>query len=236
MCLLSSSPRQIDCVKAMVEFLSPSDAQRVKDHLDGRRIYDDSCRLRIEFAYERVYRLRVVRNDDDTWDFTADLNNNNNNSSSSSNGSSSRNNSSHDDCYYRAGMKRRFSLSSCSSSPSPSKLARFVPGFMGPSLTTPPPPPSPGVRYPCGPVCMIYDLNMREATPARLFNLLCLYGDVMRVKFLTSKDGCAMVEMGRPEAVEIAIQHLGGVQLFGNRIVVNLGCVNCIAGNNVQYE
>ncbi len=54
----------------MVEFLSIQDAQRVREHLDGRRIYDGSCQLRIEFAYERVFRLRVTRNDDDTWDFS----------------------------------------------------------------------------------------------------------------------------------------------------------------------
>lgn len=70
-----------------------------------------------------------------------------------------------------------------------------------------------------GPVTMAYELNMSKITPERLFNLLCLYGDVMRVKFLTTKEGCAMIEMSSPGSVAKVIQNLSGVELFGKEVV-----------------
>ena len=49
----------MDCVQAMVEFRSVNDAQRVKEHLQGQDIYDHCCTMSVEFAYERVYKLKV---------------------------------------------------------------------------------------------------------------------------------------------------------------------------------
>ena len=69
-------------------------------------------------------------------------------------------------------------------------------------------------------VCMIYDLNVTEATCERLFNLFCLYGDVRRVKFLASKPGCAMLEMSDHHGVSRAIGILNGVSLFGQSVTV----------------
>jgi heterogeneous nuclear ribonucleoprotein L len=45
-------------------------------------------------------------------------------------------------------------------------------------------------------VLMFYGMNERKMNCERLFNLLCLYGNVIRVKFLKSKDGAAMVQVG----------------------------------------
>ena len=69
-------------------------------------------------------------------------------------------------------------------------------------------------------VCMIYDLNVTEATCERLFNLFCLYGDVLRVKFLASKPGCAMLEMSDADAVSRAITNLNEACVFGGKITV----------------
>ncbi len=70
------------------------------------------------------------------------------------------------------------------------------------------------------PVVMLYDLNMEEVTAPRLFNLLCLYGDVLRVKFLATKPGCAMVEMGEADAASRAMANLSGAPLFGVPLVL----------------
>ena len=51
--------KRIDCVQAMVEFASVQDAQRIKDHLQGQDIYDHCCTMSIEYAYERVFKLKV---------------------------------------------------------------------------------------------------------------------------------------------------------------------------------
>lgn len=70
-----------------------------------------------------------------------------------------------------------------------------------------------------GPVTMAYDLNMAKVTSERLFNILCLYGDVMRIKFLTTKEGCAMIEMCSPDSVSKVIQNLSGFEIFGKEVI-----------------
>ncbi|XP_064484874.1 heterogeneous nuclear ribonucleoprotein L-like isoform X2 [Ornithodoros turicata] len=69
-----------------------------------------------------------------------------------------------------------------------------------------------------GSVLMVYGLNSEKMNAERLFNLLCLYGNVVRVKFLKSKDGCAMVQMGDPLAVERAVGHLNNALFFGSKM------------------
>ena len=44
-------------------------------------------------------------------------------------------------------------------------------------------------------VLMFYGMNGDMMNCDRLFNLVCLYGNVVRIKFLKSKDGAAMVQV-----------------------------------------
>jgi len=53
--------RQLNCVRAMVEFSGVAEAMRVRDHLDGVNIYDGCCKMKVDFAFERVYKLKVLR-------------------------------------------------------------------------------------------------------------------------------------------------------------------------------
>ncbi|XP_037500916.1 heterogeneous nuclear ribonucleoprotein L isoform X1 [Rhipicephalus sanguineus] len=69
-----------------------------------------------------------------------------------------------------------------------------------------------------GSVLMVYGLNSEKMNAEKLFNLLCLYGNVVRIKFLKSKDGCAMVQMGDPLAVERAVGHLNNAQFFDSKM------------------
>ena len=62
----------------MLEFETINDAIRARRHLEGREIFPGCCSVSVDFAFERVYKLRVHRNDEDTWDFTCDANNNRN--------------------------------------------------------------------------------------------------------------------------------------------------------------
>jgi len=64
-------------------------------------------------------------------------------------------------------------------------------------------------------VVMIYTTIPEKMNCAVLFNLFCQYGNINRIMFMKNKEGCAMLEMGDPEAVERAIRHLGNVKLFG---------------------
>ncbi|KAM7533286.1 hypothetical protein Aperf_G00000126516 [Anoplocephala perfoliata] len=51
-----------------------------------------------------------------------------------------------------------------------------------------------------------------------LFNLLCLYGNIARIKFLKSRPGCAIVQMGSKESAELVSQHLEGALVFGQAL------------------
>lgn len=69
-----------------------------------------------------------------------------------------------------------------------------------------------------GSVMMVYGMEHSKMNSDRLFNLFCLYGNVMRVKFLKSKEGCAMVQMGDPASVEKCVQALNNLTFFGKKM------------------
>uniref|UniRef100_A0A672FS65 Heterogeneous nuclear ribonucleoprotein L-like n=1 Tax=Salarias fasciatus TaxID=181472 RepID=A0A672FS65_SALFA len=83
----------------------------------------------------------------------------------------------------------------------------------------------PGRSYEYGahadsPVVMVYGLEPVKMNADRVFNIFCLYGNVERVKFMKSKPGAAMVEMGDCYAVDRAITHLNNTFLFGQKLNV----------------
>lgn len=71
-----------------------------------------------------------------------------------------------------------------------------------------------------GTVMMVYGLNLERINCDKLFNLFCLYGNVVRVKFLHTIEGCAMVQMGDALAVGRCVASLDKITLFGNEIQV----------------
>ena len=75
-----------------------------------------------------------------------------------------------------------------------------------------------------GSVCMVYGLNSDKMNAAKIFNLFCLYGNVVRVKFLWTIKGCAMVQMGDPLAVERVVSNLNNTTFFGSNM--HLICSN----------
>uniref|UniRef100_A0A4W5NKA5 RRM domain-containing protein n=1 Tax=Hucho hucho TaxID=62062 RepID=A0A4W5NKA5_9TELE len=70
------------------------------------------------------------------------------------------------------------------------------------------------------PVVMVYGLEPAKINADRVFNVFCLYGNVERVKFMKSKPGAAMVEMGDCYAVDRAISHLNNNFLFEQKLNV----------------
>lgn len=69
-----------------------------------------------------------------------------------------------------------------------------------------------------GSVMMVYGMEHSKMNSERLFNLFCLYGNVVRIKFLKSKEGCAMVQMGDPASVEKCVQSLNNLLFFGKKL------------------
>lgn len=86
------------------------------------------------------------------------------------------------------------------------------PNGSGPLISGPPPLLG-GAHQGC--VMMVYGLNHEKVNCDRLFNLFCLYGNVVRVKFLRSKEGCAMVQMGELSAVDRCVTTLNSLPFFG---------------------
>merc|ERR1719187_1308799 len=90
--------------------------------------------------------------------------------------------------------------------------------------------------YNNNPVMMVYELNKDTMNCDKLFNLLCLYGNVLKVKFLKTKEGCAMVEMGDGLAVERAIANLNNTSFFGTQMTLALSKQTYLAEVQTPYE
>ncbi|XP_006839436.1 PREDICTED: heterogeneous nuclear ribonucleoprotein L-like isoform X4 [Chrysochloris asiatica] len=73
---------------------------------------------------------------------------------------------------------------------------------------------------PSGSVVMVSGLHQLKMNCSRVFNLFCLYGNIEKVKFMKTIPGTALVEMGDEYAVERAVTHLNNVKLFGKRLNV----------------
>ncbi|XP_026317969.1 heterogeneous nuclear ribonucleoprotein L isoform X2 [Hyposmocoma kahamanoa] len=91
-------------------------------------------------------------------------------------------------------------------------------GYGGEGFVPPPPmhhpsmpPQNQGGPPQQGAVMMVYGLDPQTANADRLFNLCCLYGNVVRIKFLKTKEGTAMVQMGDAASVERCVQNLNNV-------------------------
>jgi len=87
-----------------------------------------------------------------------------------------------------------------------------------------------------GVVLMVYGLNKDRLNADRLFNMLCLYGNVVKVKFLKTKDGCAMVQMGDALAVERAIGNLNNINFFNNKMQLGYSKQTYLADVQAPYD
>uniref|UniRef100_A0A671URK0 Heterogeneous nuclear ribonucleoprotein L n=1 Tax=Sparus aurata TaxID=8175 RepID=A0A671URK0_SPAAU len=185
-------------VQAMVEFDSVQSAQRAKASLNGADIYSGCCTLKIEYA--KPTRLNVFKNDQDTWDYT------NPNLGGPGGGYHG-----YDESYGSPPYEGRRM--------GPPMRGRGGRSY-GPGYGPPPPPPGEYGGHAESPVVMLYGLDPTKMNADRVFNIFCLYGNVERVKFMKSKPGAAMVEMGDCYAVDRAISHLNNNFLFGQRMNV----------------
>ncbi|PFX20567.1 Heterogeneous nuclear ribonucleoprotein L [Stylophora pistillata] len=69
-----------------------------------------------------------------------------------------------------------------------------------------------------GCVLMVYGLHQHKMNCDRVFNILCCYGNVLKVKFLMNKPGAAMVELSDHVACNTVIQCMRNQQLFGEQL------------------
>jgi len=76
-----------------------------------------------------------------------------------------------------------------------------------------------GVGQP-GCVLMVYGCPDGKANCQRLFNLFCLYGNVLKIKFLKNKEGTAMIQMSDSASCERVMQNVNNISMFGSKINV----------------
>ena len=71
--------------------------------------------------------------------------------------------------------------------------------------------------------CVVIVNNLPEKFNCdRLFNIVCLYGNVSKIFFMKKKDGSAMVEMGDPEAAQRVVTNLNKVDVLGKTFMMDL--------------
>ncbi len=83
---------------------------------------------------------------------------------------------------------------------------------------------------------MVYGLNLEKMNAGRIFNLFCLYGNVVRVKFLKTKEGCAMVQMGDGLAVERVVSNLNNSLFFGSKMQLGFSKQAFLADVQSPYQ
>ncbi|XP_012563622.1 heterogeneous nuclear ribonucleoprotein L isoform X1 [Hydra vulgaris] len=68
-----------------------------------------------------------------------------------------------------------------------------------------------------GCVAMVYGVNHEKMNCDHLFNLFCLYGNVVKVKTLVNKPGSAMIQYTDKVSTDISIRNLNNLTLFGQK-------------------
>lgn len=218
-------------VQVMIEFESPEGAAKAKEELDGADIYSGCCTLNIEFA--KTSRLNVLNNDEDSCDFTLidtepskkpllqipTIKNGNQptpyhnqeqkpNQANYNNNQSATSNNNHNQGYVNKGVQSKgitslMSLSETQLQPAETSGQRT--GMNGQIVLS------------------AHNLCPLRFNCDRLFNLLSLYGNVDKIKFLLSKEGSAMLQMSNAKPLYDVITHLNNTNIFGRRIQVHVG-------------
>ncbi|XP_067831167.1 heterogeneous nuclear ribonucleoprotein L-like isoform X1 [Heptranchias perlo] len=211
-------------IQAMVEFDSVQSAQKAKASLNGADIYSGCCTLKIEYA--KPTRLNVFKNDADTWDYVnpnpgrPDPPNKRSRppallgDAPSGFGHGYPPSAYHgfydeDDDYAPPHHYEGRGMGPPPPPPPVGGSRRGPPSRRyTPQYGAPPPPPPPHADYgplADSPVLIVYGLDTKKMNPDKVFSIFCLYGNVHKVKFLKSKPGAAMVEMGDGFAVDRAL-------------------------------
>ncbi|CBY18131.1 unnamed protein product [Oikopleura dioica] len=201
-------------LQAMIEFSDIKMAIQAKAGLHGQDIYSGCCSIKCEYA--RTEKLNVYKNDDTTWDYSV----------------SSQGQVQKKPCGLLGDRPiipngAPFNAERESVPPQvPFPVYNDAHGYPPPRGMAPVD--TQGFnqgfeRYPqevcTTSVVMVYGVD-DNMNCQRLFNLLCVYGNVLKVKFLRSKNNTAMVQLGDPQAVDRCCQLLTGSRLFENLLTL----------------
>ncbi|KAH3768026.1 heterogeneous nuclear ribonucleoprotein L [Pelomyxa schiedti] len=187
-------------VQALVEFDTSQSASIAKSALEGKDIYSGACTLKIEFSHTE--KLNVTANTDTTRDFTnpglptGPL----------------------------PGQVLQPTMQSMREQYPGMGMSSLV-GYVDPSVAVAQVQAAAmdfyrSVGVETHSVLMVYNVDDKAFTPDRLFNLFCLYGNVLKIKCLGTKKGVAMVQMGDGMMAETAKNFLNGATLFSQQLQI----------------
>ncbi|KAH3731322.1 heterogeneous nuclear ribonucleoprotein L2 [Pelomyxa schiedti] len=190
-------------VQALVEFDTPHNAQAAKQALEGKDIYAGSCTLKIEFS--RAEKLNVQTNTDKTRDYV------NPNIPTGT-------------IPYLPGVSSSTSSSSSSGALGLSS-SQLGYGIVDPNMAAAQAQAAAMDFYrsfsESKTVLMVYNVEDRAFTPDHLFNLFCIYGNVLKIKCLPNKRGAAMVQMQDNPMAEAARTYLNGATVFTQQLQIS---------------
>ncbi|XP_020801986.1 heterogeneous nuclear ribonucleoprotein L isoform X8 [Drosophila serrata] len=187
-------------VQAMVEFDNLDAATRARENLNGADIYAGCCTLKIDYA--KPEKLNVYKNEPDTsWDYTLSTGEILPKPPLLGPGAAFPPFGAPE---YHTTTPENWKGAAIHPTGLMKEPAGVVPGRNAPVAFTP-------QGQAQGAVMMVYGLDHDTSNTDKLFNLVCLYGNVARIKFLKTKEGTAMVQMGDSVAVERCVQHLNNI-------------------------
>uniref|UniRef100_A0A8R1DR57 RRM domain-containing protein n=1 Tax=Caenorhabditis japonica TaxID=281687 RepID=A0A8R1DR57_CAEJA len=81
-----------------------------------------------------------------------------------------------------------------------------------------------------GPGCvlMVYGIEHEKISCDMLFNILCQYGNVLRISFMRTKQETGMIEMGTPDERQNVLDFLQGFELFGIKLEFKPSHQECV--------
>uniref|UniRef100_A0A1I8FU07 RRM domain-containing protein n=1 Tax=Macrostomum lignano TaxID=282301 RepID=A0A1I8FU07_9PLAT len=199
---------------ALVEFSRVEDAIRAKRNLNGADIYSGCCTIKVDYSVSQS--VTVTRNDQESWDYE---------NPQSCNASLLGQPEGRQPSLLKEPKVYRDQSHVQPQQPPMQAPMQHQPAHIGYGGFWATPPTLPVLL---DQFLMVYGLNGEVFNCQRLFNLLCLYGNVVSIKFLRSKEGSAMVQMGDPQAAERAIQNLNFARMFGQKLQLSQSKQTCL--------
>lgn len=205
--------------QCLVEFQAVDAAARAAASLHGADIYSGCCTLSVEFSSTPT--LNVRRNDDTTMDYTNEFQQNQQGGQGQGQYGAQ-----------RGGFQKPV-LSATPTQHNPhfgganggygqqQRGAYGAAGFQAPGMHG-----TGGGSV----VLMIYNLDP-SMDPAKLYNLLCIYGNVVKIKFLVRKQGTAMVEFQDPHYARTVKENLAKTTVCGKEIDIHYSKATSIGGS-----
>ncbi|RNA39425.1 heterogeneous nuclear ribonucleo L isoform X2 [Brachionus plicatilis] len=203
-------------VQALVEFATRDSAERAKEELDNADIYSGCCTLKIDFS--NIKTLKVGRNDQDQWDYTRDMDSQKTPLLQTPKDNRSSYNQRQTNPSHKSYQMNRSNGSNGQGDRNgyQSNKKDSLPSLMNNSRHN-----SDNQL-----ILMINNLCTTKFNCDRLFNLLCLYGNVERIKFLITKEGSAMAMMNASDSILNFLQYINNVYIFGRKIHIHVSNQN----------